>query len=236
MCDTGRDMYQHLSIENRQRFAFVTDLGKKKRVEVSEGIDAIARKLKAAKPDEIALVLSAQYTCEEYDAILSFFVGQLKVKKVFQWREPTEDIGAFDGILLRGDRNANTAGLLSALKKHGISSDKPKNQLDELAKSGAKFVVALVPEVPSSFPSLNSQIKALTELEFVSFWTVNGELDSLPGVKHVLPLRGFAEKKGTFINSAGKEGVLTTPFKCPVEGAMCVKDTTKKLAEAFAHR
>lgn len=234
MCDTGRGMYKHLSQEVRQRFAVVVEAGKSKDVSCSDAITGLARRLKGVKADDVAVLMSAQYTNEEYEAFLSFFVGQLGVKKVFQWREPTEKIEAFDGILLRGDRNANTAGLMAALKKHNVGGTAPKNQLDELAKSGAKVVVALVPEIPSSFPSLKAHLMSLSELEFVSFWTVNGEVEGIKGAKHIVPLKGFAEKRGTFINSQGKEGHLTTPFRCPVEGAHCVATTTKKLAEAFA--
>lgn len=236
MCDTGRGMYKHLSQEERQRFAMVTEAGKRKDVSVDDALVTLARKLKGVKSEEVALLVSAQYTCEEYEALFSFFVGKLGVKKVFQWREPTEKADAFDGLLLRGDRNANTQGLLAALKKHGVGGDAPKNQLEDVARSGAKVVVALVPEIPSTFPSLKAHLMSLCELDFVSFWTVNGEVESVKGAKHVVPLRGFAEKRGTFINAKGKEGHLTTPFNCAVQGAVCVADTTKKLSEAYARQ
>ncbi len=234
MCDTGRTMYKHLNQDVRQRFAIVSEAGKRKDVSCQDALVSLAHRLKGVKAEDIAVLMSAQYTNEEYEAFLSFFVGQLGVKKVFQWREPTEKLDAFDGLLLRGDRNSNTAGLLAALKKHGVNADAPKNQLDELAKSGAKVVVALVPEIPSSFPSLKAHLMTLAGLEFVSFWTVNGDVEAIKEAKHIVPLKGFAEKRGTFINVKGKEGHLTTPFKCPIEGAHCVATTTKKLAEAYA--
>jgi NADH-quinone oxidoreductase subunit G len=234
MCDTGRGMYRHLNQEVRQRFAVIQDQGRRKDVSVGDALVVLAKKLKGVKSDDVALLVSAQYTNEEYDALLSFFVGQMGVKKVFQWREPTEKIEDFDGLLLRGDRNANTAGLLASLKKYGITQGSPKNQFEDLAKSGSKVVVALVPEIPSSFPSLKAHLMSLAELDFVSFWTVNGEVDGIKSAKHIVPIRGFAEKRGTFINAKGNEGHLTTPFQCPVEGSLCVKDTTTKLSEAYA--
>jgi NADH-quinone oxidoreductase subunit G len=234
MCDFGRGMYHHLNMDSRQRFAAIPAQGKRQDASCEESLAYLAIKLKNTRPEDVALLVSAQYTNEEYAAFLDFFSGVLGVKKVFQWREPTEKISDFDGLLLRGDRNANTAGLLSALKKRGLGGEAAKNQLDEVAKSGAKLVIALLPEIPATFPSLKAHLMALSELEFVSYWTVNGEADSIKTAKHIVPLKGFAEKKGTFINSAGKEGHLTTPFKCPVEGAHCVASTVKKLSESYA--
>ena len=234
MCDYGRGTYRHLNQEERQRFAFVADHGSRKDVEANEAVTLLAKKLKHAKVDDIALLVSAQYTNEEYKALFDFFVGKLGVKKVYQWREPTEKISDFDGLLMRGDHNANTAGLLAALRLHKVGGDKPMNQLEDVAKSGAKLVIALVPEVPSGFPSLKTHLMGLSELEFVSFWTVNGLIDGVKRAKHVIPLKGFAEKRGTFTNHQGKDGHLTTPFNCPVPDARCVAETISALAEAYS--
>lgn len=238
MCDYGRTTYRHLNQENRQRFAFVSGEGKRREVDFGESMKHLAAKLKHAKAENVALLVSAQYTNEEYAAFFDFFVGKLGIKKVYQWREPTEKISDFDGILLRGDRNSNTAGLLAAMKKHGVGSDKPINQIEDAERSGAKVIVALVPEILGSFPSFKTQLTGLSAIDFVSFWTVSGIFDGADdkshGVKHIVPLKGFAEKRGTFINQDGKNGHLTTPFNCPVAGAHCVGDTVKALEEAYS--
>ena len=108
------------------------------------------------------------------------------------------------------------------------------NQHEDVAKSGARVVIALVPEIPLGFPSLKSHLLALSELDFVSFWSVNGLIDGIKTAKHVVPLKGFAEKRGTFINHQGKEGHLTTPFNCAVADAHCVSDVVQGLSEAYA--
>lgn len=234
MCDYGRSTYRHLNQEERQRFAFVADHGKRRDVDFNESMKVLAHKLKHTRSEDAALLVSAQYTNEEYDAFFDFFVGKLGIKKVFQWREPTEKISDFDGLLLRGDRNANTAGLMASMRRHGLTVDVPRNQHEDVAKAGAKLVIALVPEVSSGFPSLKTHLIGLAELEFVSFWTVNGIIDGIKNAKHAVPLKGFAEKRGTFINSQGKEGYLTTPFACPVVDAHCVGETVKALSEAYA--
>ncbi len=234
MCDYGRGAYRHLNLEERQRFAFVMDHAKRHDVTLAESLKILAGKLKHHKAEDIALLVSAQYTNEEYQAFFDFFVGKLGVKKVYQWREPTEKIADFDGLLLRGDRNANTAGLLAAMRRHGLNADKAMNQHEDVARSGARVVIALVPELPMGFPSLKTHLIGLSELDFVSFWTVNGVVDGIKGAKHVIPLKGFAEKRGTFLNHQGKEGHLTTPFQCPVADANCVVDVVKELAEAHS--
>src|SRR5690606_18464914 len=128
-----------------------------------------------------------------------------------QWREPTEKLDEFDGILYRGDHNPNTRGLAEALKKFGIPSE-VKNGFDDLAKSGAKLVIGLVPEIGFQYPSLNSQVSKLEELDFVSLWTINGSVFDHKGITHALPMKGFAEKKGTFLNFEGKVRELTQSF------------------------
>jgi NADH-quinone oxidoreductase subunit G len=235
MCDFGRNMYKHLNLDVRQRTAMLTPAhGRAQDVSCSDAVQALAQTLKSTAASDVAILISAQYTNEEYDAFLGFFVGQLGIKKVFQWRDGTEQINQFDGMLLRGDRNANTAGLLASMKKHGVSTDgQPKNQLDEVIKAQPKVLIALVPEIPATFPSLKSHLNQLAALPYVSYWTVSSDPEKLPGAKSIIPVKGFAEKKGAFTNAQGQLGHLTTPFKCPVEGAHCVASTTKKLTEAY---
>lgn len=234
MCDFGRGMFRHLNPESRQRFASVHKDGKRQDVSVDDSLAVLASKLKGTNPSDLALLVSAQYTNEEYQSFFEFFVNKLGVKKVYQWREPSEKISDFDGILLRGDKNANTAGLLAAMKTFGLDGSSPKNQFDDLVKSGAKVVIALVPEIPSTFISLKAHLLTLGQLPYVSYWTVNGEVDQITSAQHIVPLKGFAEKKGTFTNVKGKPGHLNSPFKCTVEGAHCVSSTTKKLSEVYS--
>jgi NADH-quinone oxidoreductase subunit G len=235
MCDVGRKTYKHLNQENRLRFASVSmERGARKRASLAEAIAALATQLSDVDGNDIALLVTPQYTCEEYDALFGFFVGKLGVKKVFQWREPTEQVDAFDGILYRGDHNPNTRGLAAALKKHGLS-DAVKNGFDELPKIGAKVVIALAPEVAMQYPSLNDQLRRLSELPFVSLWTLVGSAASHPGFKHLLPTKGYAEKVGTFLNFEGKVGELARPYPAAVDDARDVVEIVQALSEVFAH-
>ena len=231
MCDSGRDMYRHLNQDRRLRGAFFVKGGAQKDASFDEALRELAAKLAGTAAGDIALLVSAQYTVEEYDAFFAHFVGKLGVKKVFQWREPTEKIDTFDGILQRGDGNANTRGLLDAMKKHGISASGPANEFDKLIAARPRVVIALAPEVPQTFPSLKGQMERLSELDFVSLWTINGEAAWLKKLTHALPMKGFAEKRGTFINHAGTAGSLDAPFPCPVTDARDVAEVVTALAD-----
>jgi NADH-quinone oxidoreductase subunit G len=217
MCDVGRTTYKHLNKENRLLFPKVQG----KAVDWDQGVAALVSQLKAKPADQWALLISPQYTNEEYAAIFDFTKSQ-GIKKVFQWREPTEQIDAFDGLLFRGDRNPNTTGLIKVAKEFGLQWS-PKNELDQLAASGAKNVIALVPELPTAYPSLGSHLKALGELEYVSLWSVTNVVES-GSFSHLLPLKGFAEKRGTFLNFEGRETKLADASAAPTAYA---KDVTE---------
>ncbi|MEY4630760.1 MAG: hypothetical protein RIQ81_880 [Pseudomonadota bacterium] len=232
MCDKGRDTYKHLNQENRLRTALASDAkGKVSEATFADAIADLGSRLAAVNPaQDVALLVSAQHTSEEYKSLFDFFVRELGVKKVYQWREPGEKTDAFDGLLLRGDHNANTRGLQDALKEAGLPGG-VKNEFDAVATSGAKIVIAVTPEIPWTFPSLERQLDSLSELGFVSFWSVAGSLTTRKKVKHALPLKGFAEKKGTFVNHAGKAAKLEHPFPCTVKDGRDVTEIVAALKQ-----
>lgn len=235
MCDTGRKTYKHLNQEHRLRWAMISDKSGRRKAGFDEAIAALATRLSSVDASkDVALLVSPQYTNEEYKALFDFFVKKLGVKKVFQWREPTEKLEDFDGILYRGDHNPNTRGLSDALKAAGLAGD-VKNGFEDLARSGAKVVIALVPEVAMQYPSLAAQLQKLEELEFVSAWTINGSLfTGHKGISHALPMKGYPEKQGTFLNYQGKVGELADPFPSAVEDARDVAEAVAALSEVLA--
>ena len=232
MCDQGRKTYKHLNQENRLRFPMVLQ-EKPKKTTLSEAYQLFCEMLRETPATDIALLVSPQYTCEEYEAFFGFFVGQLGVKHVYLWREPTEQMDAFDGILYRGDHNPNTFGLnksLAALAPQGVL---PK-QFSDLNPHQAKVVIALAPEVIFQFPSISKQIAFLQEFAFVSLWTTASELALSSKIHHALPMKGFAEKRGTFLNYSGLEGKLLDPFPAAVEDARDVVETVMALTEVLS--
>jgi NADH-quinone oxidoreductase subunit G len=230
MCDDGRHIYKYLNPEDRLSCAWYRDgNGERKRGTFDEGMTALAKKLQQTNPDDVALLVSAQQTCEEYDALFSYFVGKRKIKKIFQWRQENEKFADFDGILKRGDENPNTAGLIKSLQNFGVTTA-IKNQFEDCLLSGAKLVIAITPENPAGFPDLRGQLAKLGELPFVSVWSTNYFAEEIDTIPHAIPLKGFAEKTGTFLNFKNQEGKLNDPFPSAIHAAKDVGEVVAALA------
>lgn len=227
MCDTGRQSYDHLNKENRLLYAQAEGHD----VTFEDGLGTLGQKLSTTPVTDVALLVSAQYTNEEYEDLFNFFVRQLGVQRVYQWREPSENREAFDGILQRGDRNANTFGLVESLKKFGFKGD-VKNEFDDLMTAKPKVVIALAPELSTTFPNLPQQMQSLATLPFVSLWTVDGQSQRF-AFPHALPMKGFAEKSGTFKNFEGRIGQLEAVFPAGAEHARSVSETVALLAKGM---
>lgn len=226
MCDKGRKTFQHLNPAERLDRAFALDQKREQHEVLSaDAIKSLGEKIKSHAPADIAILVSAQYTSEEYQTLFEFFVSKLGVKNIFQWREPTEKRDEFDGILLRGDRNANTQGLQEQFKTSGISKE-IKNEFDDCLASQPKLLIALSPEIPDSFPSLELHLKQLSELctqgTFVSLWSCHFLASELGRLSQLLPMKGFAEKKGSFLNYAKEVRPLSDPYPSVISEAMDV--------------
>lgn len=229
MCDKGRHTYAQLNPEVRLNHAVLAEGPTRRNVSFADGIYALTNKIKETKPEDIALLVSAQYTNEEYREIFGYFVKSLGVKKVFQWREPTEKVDEFDGMLYRGDHNANTAGLLAELKAAGITTDR-KNQFDDFINSKAKLAIAFCPELPETFPSLSTQLNQLGKLEYSVLFTMHSSAAKVSGLRVCIPTRGFAEKTGTFTNFNGVARPLTASFKCTIPNAHNLVEIARTLS------
>jgi NADH-quinone oxidoreductase subunit G len=205
MCDEGRDIYKFTNKEVRLLKAKIGQAGIWKELAPGAAAKEVAPSLKGAG-DSLALVLTAQYTVEEYEAIVSTFINIFKTKKIFFWINNRETFESFDGLLLRGDKNPNTKGLLKILEKYDVTASwgELKSGLD----SGAiKTVVVAGPENQAVFPDLNERITELSKAQNLVWMQAgsNGQLESLKGNVTLIPLKTFVEKSGTFINHQGLE-------------------------------
>ncbi|MBV2167953.1 MAG: (2Fe-2S)-binding protein, partial [Bdellovibrio sp.] len=115
MCDEGRDIYKFVNKEHRLLKAQVRTASGWTEMPAGAAAKNAHEVLKNASGDSLALVLTAQYTVEEFEAIVSTFVNEFKTKKVYFWINNKETFDSFDGLLLRGDKNPNTKGLLKVL-------------------------------------------------------------------------------------------------------------------------
>ncbi len=207
MCDEGRNTYKFVNKEMRLSKGskylngkWVSDL--------HPGAVAkdIASSLKEAKAEEIGLVLTGQHTVEEYEAMITTFVNVYKTKNIFHWVNNKETFESFDGLLLRGDKNPNTKGLLQTLEKYGITTK--WSDLEESLKSKKiKHLVVAGPENTFVYPDLQTKVQLFIQAESLVYLSSAKipTLEAYAGSNKItlVPIKTFIEKNGTFINAKG---------------------------------
>jgi NADH-quinone oxidoreductase subunit G len=210
MCDKGRDVYKFVNKPARLKQG---KQGSKDQWRLLDGGAAakeagekIRQTIKNDGADKVALVVTGQYTNEEYDTLFNFFVKEQGVKSVYHWVNNPEEMESFDGLLFRGDRNPNTKGLLARLEKAGIQAQ--WKDLESKLKSGAiKCLVVAGPEMNAVFPDLNAKVALVSHASQVIWLTAGSSdaLDSITTPTYQIPLKTFIEKEGTYTNFAGVE-------------------------------
>ena len=210
MCNFGRTVYDHLNVENRLLTSYQCDQATKKLTKSStvKVLAELHQQLVAATQQQIALLVSSQYTNEEYQALFSYFTGELGITNVYLWRSKGEDTEAFDGILARGDRNANSRGLDQVLAEFKIEASA---DFDSLLAGNYQLVIALTPEIFTTFDkSIDDQLSELAKLPFVSVWANDKRVLDFSWAQ-VVSTKCFIEKRGNFTNYNDQQRSLEQP-------------------------
>lgn len=232
MCDEGRDTYKFVNRKARLMQAKVGHRGEwtlEDPVATTQSLgEQIRGAVKARGPGSVALVVTGQYTNEEYEALLDFFVKDLGSKNVFHWINNPETIDAYDGLLLRGDKNPNTNGLRAAMKANGVGGSWAQLQSD-IGKYD--YVIVAGPENQAVFPDLNEKIDLLSKAKNLVWLTAghNAHLDEVGTATWQIPLKTYFEKDGTFVNYKG----LAQTFKrggTIVASALTLSEVSRLLA------
>jgi NADH-quinone oxidoreductase subunit G len=208
MCDEGRDTYKFVNKEVRllkgQKYA----AGKwHEELHAGSAAKEAQISLKEAQAEEIAVVLTGQHSVEEYEAILSTFANTYKTKNVFHWVNNKETLETFDGLLIRGDKNPNTKGLLQVFEKNQINNS--WKNLEEGLKAGKfKHLVVFGPENLAVYPDLKAMINLFTSAKNLIYFS-SAEISTLrnySGANQItlIPLKTYIEKTGTFVNFSGR--------------------------------
>jgi NADH-quinone oxidoreductase subunit G len=217
MCDVGRDVYKFVNRPARLLDAKVTTNGTAEWVLPTTAAKKTGEALRANKGKHIALVLTGQHSVEEYEALVSLFKNELGSDRIFHWKNNPEKFDDFDGLLLRGDLNPNTRGLMDVLSKHGVKTE--WKELTEGLQSGAiKTVVVAGPENQAFFPDMQAKVSELSKAAKLVWLTAgkNEALEALKGDVTLIPLKTYLEKTGTYVNYAGiaqtaKKGLTIVP-------------------------
>lgn len=232
MCNFGRGMYEHLNVEQRLLSAYTAAEDADKplvKTDTAQAVQALAQQLQQA--ERVALLVTPQYTVEDYRALFAFFVKKLGISNVHQWRSRQEEVSKFDGILWRGDQNPNSRGLLEVLAEFGINKEQG-NEFDTLAAGNYDLVIALAPQVLATFADIEMDMQKLQELPYVSLWASAKQVLDYR-YRQVLALSCFAEQDGTYRNHAGVERQLhaaTSPVSAEI---MSVAAWVEKLAACY---
>ena len=198
MCDDGRQIYKHVSSPTRLQVAAENIKGLFVPANEASIVALVAGK-------KSHFILSTCLTNEEY----SRFFASIKGSKasVGLYSLPTQG-PEFDGILRRGDKNANLRGAQKAFEAAGF--DHTTSGLDKVLNSlsASDVVYVVVPEIlynEDHFKTLLTKIeKASTRIAL----TPGETLASMKIFNYLLPVPSFLEKEGTIVNFQGTDRQL----------------------------
>lgn len=200
MCDVGRDLYKFV---NKQARLLKARKGTQELVPGAALKEAFMEIHKSGL-SSAALVLTGQYTVEEYDAIVTNFISTYKSKNIFHWFNNKEQAESFDGILLRGDKNPNTKGLLEVLAKHDVKTNWSDLE-SQLASGAIKSLVVAAPENILGYTDMDKMIQLFGKAKILVWLSAvsNKSIDALTTTVWQIPMKSYIEKEGTFVNFAG---------------------------------
>jgi len=202
MCDKGRE-FKHVQPKNRLKKSVCYTSSQERKFKTKEALSLLHQKLQTKK--QVGVVLTGQYTCEEYEDFLTYANKHLKQKSVFHWKNNPESFNSFDGFLIRGDKNPNTKGLLKEAQNQNLKIQ----EWEDFEKTLPSFDALIVcgPENPFLFPSLEEKLKLFLKCPLLIWFSPHTHdfFKRTQGEVWTLPTRTYFEKSGTFINSSGKE-------------------------------
>jgi NADH-quinone oxidoreductase subunit G len=194
MCDEGMLSYPE-AVEGRLETARVGG----DEAKLKEALAQAADKLRGFEgdPSRIAIVLSAQHSCEDNFALAHVAKTHFGASQFFVARRPD---GEADGILMVADKNPNAAGVAHVASTVGIGAPKPFSALlDAVAQGQFDYVVSLGAAVDVE---LAKSKEKLTRLKgFVAIASHEGPLSKAAQI--ALPATAWAEAAGTYINAKG---------------------------------
>ncbi len=202
MCDEGRDIYKFVNLEHRQLKASIRTGSETFETSAGDATKKFSSFLKQLKSSETAVVLTGQYTVEEYQALVKSL--KKSAGHFFHWNQNEVTEKAFDGLLLRGDKNPNTAGLRQVLEENKVGSDWKELETG-LKDKKIKTLIVAGPENKTVFLDLANKLTLFSQAENL-VWLSAAKLDqAVSGPKNFwhIPLKTFVEKSGTFVNAKG---------------------------------
>jgi len=202
MCDDGREIYKHVSSPTRLHSL----VANQQSLFVPAEEASLKEKL---KNKNVKLILSTHLTNEEYrDVFTKIKDLNLAARvEVALYRSP--DVGPiFDGILKRGNKNANLKGAIKNFEQFGFdaSDDHCKKLMANVKDSDA--VLFVLPEMSQSLDHLETAVKQISKAALKCAITPNEEWSFVRTFDFLCPVPTFLEKNGTMLNYQGLERTL----------------------------
>jgi NADH-quinone oxidoreductase subunit G len=201
---------------------------------VALAIQEIARNMKGHidkhGADSVAVVLTAQYTVEELESVMEFFSEKLKTNRFYYWKNNEDTFESFDELLLRGDRNPNTQGLLKVMSKYKVKG--AWQDFEKTVSNGEiKMTVVAAPEDQGVYPDLEKKLPVFKKAGEI-VWLTSCKNEKFNDFKWQLPMKSFVEKDGTFVNFKGVEQKIKAGIKI-IPNAVTLKEFAGGLRESM---
>lgn len=188
MCDFGRLNFHYLENPSRLKSHTVRIGEKRFPLLLSEAYQQIAERLRAFKPEEIAILASARMTNEEL-YILRLLADELGVRLV----DIVPRSWAGDKFLKSSDQNPNSQGArLLGLSQNG-------EKIQSIASGIEKGSIQVLLSFQEDAAAAGISLEALSKLKLLVYV---GILDNPTAERadYTLASAGFTEKKGSMIN------------------------------------
>ena len=193
MCDDGRMIYKHVSSPTRLQNA-------------SENVNGLfvptdeLRIVELVKGKKSKFILSTSLTNQEYANFFAAIKGSNS--EVALYTLPTQGPD-FDGILRRGDKNANLRGAQAAFSAAGFDHTQAglDKVLNNIGSSDVMYVV--VPEILYNEDHFNTLLKKIEKASTRIALTPGETLSSMKVFNYLLPVPSFLEKEGDIVNFQG---------------------------------
>ncbi len=205
MCDQGRLDFHFVNSEYRLTQPLIKVDGKHFAATWKEAITKTADALNAAKPDDIAIIVSARMTNEELYLVKSL-ARSLKVDQL----DVVPRTGGADNYLRADDLNPNSNGVRTIL---GIEPGSKLPQILDNIRSGKVKVLLVFGE---NVMKAGLDAADLQKVNFIAHSHILA--NSTAEQSHVvLPSSSYAEKRGSMINVTGRLQRLNQAIESPGE-------------------
>jgi NADH-quinone oxidoreductase subunit G len=239
MCDEGREVYKQSNREFRLESVIERNIelggasvkGKPAALAIQEIARDMNKFINENGHESVAVLLTAQYTVEEFESFFELVAKKLKISQIYLWQNNSETFFDFDGLLLRGDKNPNTAGLTSVAQKYGVKLLTFKDLEKRVLEKNLKMTIVAGPENQAVYPDTNDKVEALKGAGDV-VWLTTGKNEKYNAFKWQLPMKSFVEKDGTFINYKGLERKIKGHLNF-IESAMSLTEFSNALGESM---